>query len=273
MIMSSNLDSSDKTAAYYKAFSHFLNTGNSEHLSEYIEGEHNPAILSVYRNGYYKASVEALAANYPITQQLLSEDLFQKIAKRYVELNPPTGGTLVGYGEQFPVWLEQAPELKTLNLPPLLADIAKLDAGWLNCLNSEDNVSPLTATQVMAMTEQDIDPGTCETSFSQSIQICHTEFNSFDFWQRVKLEGQVPKQFELTKRNETIMFWRLEGQVHGKALTEIEQDFFGTPRGETFKLGERLESPLARFPDADITDLFSQCLQQQLLVLNEPNIA
>ena len=137
--------------AYFDAFEGFMRTGNTERLAGFINLETNPVVLNVYRNGYLKTCTDALAASYPVVCSLLGEDYFRRLARAYVEANPPTSGTLVGYGSHFAEFLRSRSDEHGL---AYLSDAAAIDAAWLVSYFAKDVVAlaPADGSPVLATT-------------------------------------------------------------------------------------------------------------------------
>jgi hypothetical protein len=214
------------TQTYYEAFATYLQSGDTEALKSFLDDGASMNVLSVYRNGFYKACIDALSANYPIAQKLLTESLFSNIAKDFIEEHPPKVSTLVGYGEQFPEFLANRLDNENLNLPIVIPDIAKLDRAWIQSLNSANDTHVLSADTVLQMSEAGVDPTSYQVNLNASVQIIDLKFNEFELWQDIKLNDKVPTQYQLSKRENTVMFWREEGQVIGKPLNDAERFFF-----------------------------------------------
>ena len=83
---------------YLNAFERFLQTGEKESLAAYTGGQRPAAFLSVYRNGFIRASMGALESNFPSVKKLWGEEYFAQVASAYVNIAPPIAATLMGYG-------------------------------------------------------------------------------------------------------------------------------------------------------------------------------
>ncbi len=250
---------------YYSAFAHYLKTGDANLLLSFLDENQSQAVLSIYRNGFYKACIDALAANYTVTKQLLTESIFNAVAKKYVDLFPPQQGSLVGYGEQFIHFLAVWNKHHGNEVPVIAHEVAALDHGWISCLNSEKEDCSLTGDWVLEMDKAGTDPGSCEVRLSTSVNILNLQYNSFELWHEMKSSGVLPTKFYLNIDDPAVMFWRLGGQVHAKVLTHAESFFFLKLKENNMSLGALLESAVGEFPDFDVAEHFSQCLQNLLL--------
>ena len=263
----------DQPPNYYTAFAQYLTTGDAGLIRHFLVDEQSVERLAVYRNGFFKSAVGALAANYPVTQQVLTEPLFNALAQQYIGQYPPARGTLVGYGEQFVTLLHNRALLRDFSLPEITADLARLDYAWLRSLQSAENAEStavLSADRVMTMAQSATDPASCNVQLASSVVLVLCQFNAFELWQRVRASGQVPSHFSLVEAPQAMLFWRCEGSVQAKVLTDAEQFFFAELSAAPSVLGELLAATLERFCDFEITEHFAHCLQYQLLALACP---
>ena len=120
---------------YTTAFVRYLRTGTVGALSEFCGEGADPTRLRVYRNGFIRACVEALRASYPSVERLAGEERFPALARPYVEAHPPRVATLVGYGEDFPRFIDDTRETHRLDW---LASFAALDRAWTEVCFAED---------------------------------------------------------------------------------------------------------------------------------------
>lgn len=254
------------TAAFIDAFSHYLSTGDDRHLAQYIAGDYSPALLTVYRNGFYKACIDALSANFPITAQVLSSDVFTSMARQYVDQSPPSKGTLVGYGEGLIDFINSLTNDHHLALPPVTRDLAALDWAWLECLSSEERSDVLTAERVLAYQAQEFDISHLLVGLNPSAAVCKLQLPLFDFWQQVKQGRAIPKTLALTDQVQDVLFWRLSGQVQAHVLTKDELHFFSLITNKKQPLGEVMESTLLAFADFPVQAHFAAALHNGWLV-------
>jgi hypothetical protein len=80
--------------------------------------------FSVYRNNVHHALTRALAARFPVVEQLVGAEFFTAMARVFIAGAPPTHPVLLSWGEAFPAFLESFPPVGHL---PWLADVARLE--------------------------------------------------------------------------------------------------------------------------------------------------
>ena len=121
---------------YASAFARYLRTGTVGALSGFCAGDADLARLRVYRNGFLKACIDALRANYPSVEGVTGEERFAALARPFVEANPPGAASLVEYGEDFPRHVRDTREVHGLDW---LASLAALDRAWTEVCFAEDD--------------------------------------------------------------------------------------------------------------------------------------
>lgn len=249
--------------SYIAAFADYLQTGDSNAISNYIADGYSSELLKVFRNGFYKACFDALTANYPATRQILGEDKFNYFARQYIEQHPPAGGSLVGYGHRFCELLEQAKDANLVSEEAI--DIASLDFHWITCLNGAQADSTLYAEQVPALNEAYGDIGSLPMHLADNVFLLSLRDNAFAYWRETKAEGTKPV---LQDQDNTIqlLLWRFQGQVQARVLDNSEACFFKLLK-QGGSLNEILESTLQQHPDFNIEENFSACLHQGLIAL------
>jgi hypothetical protein len=83
--------------------------------------------LQVYRNNTFTSLTEALAAIYPVVQQLVGEGFFRYAAHQYIRRYPSTSGNLHDFGGEFAGLLGTLPQAAQLAYLP---EVARLEWAW-----------------------------------------------------------------------------------------------------------------------------------------------
>ncbi len=104
-----------------------------------------PARLNIYRNNVRAGFQGALEAAYPVVRQLIGDDYFRLLARRYLHARPARGGAMAGYGEGFADLLPTQPELASL---PRIAEVARFEWARQRCWLATD--APALATAELA---------------------------------------------------------------------------------------------------------------------------
>ncbi len=255
---------------YINAFALYLETGDAEPLAEFCEDPSQPALFAVYRNGFYKACIDALMANFPVCLNFLGEDYFKQAARTYVARFPPKTGTLVGYGEHFAAVARELPEQdpeKWRAMPAATADIINLDYAWLNSLMSANSEQILDSDSVTALTEQGRDIAQEEVRLNPSVRICVTGYQVFDLWVALKTGAEISRGVSVAAVPQTVMFWRWQGDVQARVLSAPEESLMRRLQPPGGRLNDAIEAALQGDRDFDVGNTFAACLQNGLLEL------
>jgi hypothetical protein len=240
--------------------------------------------LAVYRNGFYKGCVDALAANFPICEKLIGNDNFRQMARLYVDHFPPAQGTLVGYGKNFPDFASDFindSELKSKdafettlaltqdqqNISTLynhLIDIAHLDYAWLMSLMSANSNKTLTIEFVTQLIEQNTEFTELNVKLNPSVLLMRVNKEAFSKWVSLKTNSTNIIHTELSTDN-VVMLWRLQGAVQARLLSVAEVALMQALQGKGSSLGEAFDAAIKVDENFEVSDAFTACLQNELL--------
>lgn len=281
---------------YFDAFQQFMQTGEKNQLAPYLENSRPEVFLSVYRNGFIRASSSALESNFSSLVKLWGEDYFAQVAAAYVNVAAPSSATLIGYGFEkcldvsndsvrtvnlekgFDNDFEKQPEelnfsfiafleknlKEVLEQYPYVLDLCRLDQAWLESLN-ENGESFLTLPAVQDMIAQGIDLGELPLRLVDSSRIVKLEFDIFELWGQLRFgeltEGQ---SIELKVLDNSVVFWQSDLQVQAKPLSELEAVFM-----KSLKLSEDFDIATNQAVEKDenfeVSTLFAELLNANLL--------
>ncbi len=252
--------------AYFSAFEDFLTTGETAAIAEFIDEQANPALLSVYRNGYLRTCTDGLAANYPVVRAIVGNDYFRDLARAYVDQYPPTRSTLVGYGERLTDFIRQREGENGLDY---LADAAAIDAAWLESYFAAEGL-PLAPADIEHMGAKDTDVTAVGVHLTPHVQLVQIEHSIVDTWAMLRDHGELAEAVALTKRVHLAMLWRLDGHIHIKALDDAESAFINT-LADVATLGDAAARAYEVDASFDLAETFAALLQNNILQLKEPS--
>jgi len=268
------------TQEYINAFAMYLRHGDSKNIEIFCENPSHINRLAVYRNGFYKSCIDALSANFPMCEKKLLAERFREIARHYVDLFPPEQGTLVGYGANFPKFLEnflsntglnnkESLELTksrkiTSNSYADLINIAQLDYAWLKSLMSADSNKILTIEYVTELLEQGIELTELNVRLNPSVLLVQVNEHAFSEWISLKTNNS---DNNLSKATSTrfVMLWRIQGTVQARLLAPAEVALMETLLGKSSPLSEAFEAAITIDENFDVSEAFTACLQNELL--------
>lgn len=207
---------------FTEAFAEFLESGKVNKLADYCDPGVNTDRLNIYRNGYFRSAIDTLVSNYPSVHALLGSETFRQLAKQYVVLHPPEAGTLVGYGSEFPIFLQGVDVNRQL---PYLSDIASLDRAWLQVYFSADS-EPLSAGDVSELFSEFGNAGLQKIRLVPSVKLVSLCYPITALWQLLKDSGRLGSVMEMKPTAEYTLIWRRGSFVLVRVLPTTEITFF-----------------------------------------------
>lgn len=179
--------------------------------------------LSVYRNNYRAALIEALGQTFERTQRWIGETPFHQAAAHYLILNPPTGWTLDDVGRGFDQTLQDLfPD------DPEVGELAWLEWSMHRVFTAPDAI-PLGAQDLAALTapftEADWDGLQLDFMPRLSTRVVHHDLA--DLWRRLgseQVDGALerlsePRSCHVVREGEEPVFFLAPGPE--AALIEV----------------------------------------------------
>lgn len=243
---------------YTSAFSDFMQSGNPAALREFCEPTANLGFFAVYRNGYLRTTIEALAANFPVVDTMVGNAYFKQLAHAFVSEFPPTTATLTGYGRDFPAFVGS----RSNDDLPYLADVASLDFAWL-CSFFSSSGSRIDTSELANLGDDIVE---VRLGLNSSVQLVATTWDVFEIWQLHRRDQPVDEEISITEVPQHILLWQQEQIVRSRVLSEAEHAFFAAiEHGET--LGVAADAAMSIESTFDLGNEFSSMLDAQLLSL------
>lgn len=257
---------------YVGAFEKFMQSGDRAQLGEYLNGDRPASFLSVYRNGFIRASAAALESNFPTLVKLWGNDYFAQLAGAYVNVAPPISATLIGYGFtdtldtpslSFIDFLQQhAAEL--IGNYPYALDLCRLDQSWMETLN-ENGDEFLTLEVVQGIISRGEDLSELPMSLVESAQIVDLKFDIFELWGQLRFgEMAEDQKIELKAQSNAVIFWQHNLQVQAKPMSPVEAIFMKSLE-KNASFDEATNDALSFEEDFDVSTVFAELLNAHLL--------
>lgn len=253
----------DSTKDYFESFSAYLQSGDTRHLASVFPQAKSHAAAMVYRNGFLRASMDALRNSYPVVVLLVGEDYFDFLAKAYVEQYPPQQGTFIAYGEYFPGFLQQRIEQHKLSY---LADFSRLDRAWLHAYFAHDS---------KLLCEQDIElwqnAGHAIENLAlclpESAQLITLQHQTCETWLILKSAVSLPDNTRIESQIEHLLVWRdASDQVNVRTLQAAEHAFLVALQTDT-TIAHAAGCALERDEKFPILNFFSELLDADVLAV------
>ncbi len=163
--------------------------------------------FNVYRNNMRGALAEALAVRFPAVLRLVGEEFFQAMARDYVVGNLPRSPVLIGYGRDFPVFIEGFAPAASL---PYLADVARLESAYWEAYHAAD----IAALPPDAFTT--LDPaklGDMRVTFLPSVAVVPSVYPIVSIWRTNVADAEVTPVDLAKSEDALIVRPRLEVEV------------------------------------------------------------
>lgn len=105
--------------------------------------------FAVYRNNVAASLINVLRTRFPVIVRLIGDNSFHAIALAFATRHPPRSPVMLGYGEDFPDFLQS---LTTTPSAAYLADIARLEVARGRAYHAAD-AEPVASDCFAALTE------------------------------------------------------------------------------------------------------------------------
>jgi hypothetical protein len=148
----------------------------------------DPALrLAVHRNNVLGSLIDALADNFPVTQQLVGDEFFRAMAGVFVRSAPPRTRILAFYGEAFAGFIAGFEPAAAL---PYLADVARLELARVRAFHAADAepVSEQAVTQALAQADC---VGELRLALHPSVAVLRSAFAMVSLWAAHQGEGEL----------------------------------------------------------------------------------
>lgn len=202
------------------------------------------ARIAVYRNNVFFSLSRALSDLFPVINQLVGEEFFLALAKRYIREYPPESAAMVFFGADFPEFVSQDKACVTL---PYLADVAQFELAKQHCYHAED-AKALSPKAMHELGAEKLVAGVLK--LHPSLRIVDSKTASRSIWQAHQIDEPKFDEIDVGKAEQSILV-RPEYEVlvcrADTALlllvSEIEQGAV---------LATAIDTTLEEYPDFDL---------------------
>ena len=153
--------------------------------------------LGIYYDAYRFRIIEALATAYPKLKMLLGDDLFDSIARSYIDQFPSTFRNMRWVGGHMQTHLKSS-----LPQHPIAAEMAQFE--WALGLAFDAKDAPILALNDLAAIPPEDWPA-LKFSFHPSLQVLPLQCNVLQIWNALDKEETPPT---VTKIDEACLIWR-----------------------------------------------------------------
>lgn len=145
----------------------------------------DPAVrFAVYRNNVVHSLVAVLADSFPVVCQLVGEEFFGAMARRYLLEHPPTSPLMHCYGAGLPAWIAAFEPAAVL---PCLPDIARLEWSRLRAFHAAD-AEPIEVQALAGLTQAPQDLAGTSLALHPSLAIVRSPHPIVSVWSAHQLD-------------------------------------------------------------------------------------
>lgn len=216
--------------------------------------------LQVYRANGQVLAERALAAAYPVLQQLLGDDSFAQLAHAFWHRHPPQHGDMNRWGAELADDLQQDPQLQD---DPYLADVARLEWALHSCGMAAD-VEADPASYARLLSE---DPATLALRLAPGCAVLPSAWPTVSIVQAHRLGTDLDEAGQRLRAGyaETAVLWRAGLQPQLRAAQPGEAALLqALTQGQT--LGHALDAALAQAPDFDFSTWLQDAVTRALVL-------
>ncbi|TDJ47815.1 MAG: DUF2063 domain-containing protein [Gammaproteobacteria bacterium] len=222
----------------------------SEHI-EPSEGMSSEEHVLVYRRAILGTLVRALGNIFPVGKQLLGEQFFDGMARRYVQETPSRSSDLANYGASFSEFIARFGPAAEL---PYLPDVARLEWYWHRAFHAADEVAmdPGSLSAVSAG-----DTGRIIFHLPVSASLISSDFPIHRIWAVNQQEWAGDTAIDLDEGGMYGMVWRRQYDMRIDTFDEPVWTFLNAVAARTC-FGKMSESGIA----GDLDTLLPRCVQR-----------
>lgn len=210
--------------------------------------------FDVYRNNVIVSLIDAVASRYPIVQRLVGEEFFQAMAREFVIAHPPASPVMLGYGQNFPAFLDAFPPVEAL---PYLSGVARIENARRTAYHAAD-VSPMNPAALETISPEQFESVTFKTH--PSLSLIDSEFAIKSIWQSNSQETTLETPIDTT---ESVMICRPQMDVEVRGLPDGAFAFL-TEVENGRALGEAAQAGLLASPAFDLATTLTAALSAQI---------
>ena len=207
--------------------------------------------LEIYRRNLVFALIGALEATYRTTTEVLGQQNFRFLGKRYLHAHPSTEVDLTQFGAHFPNFLATCAEVDE---HPWLRDLARLEQAWNQTARSEPGHA-ISRERIESLLAED--PSACVARLERSVRVLRFEFDVLACWREFGESGRI--SIAPTRRTNWILSC-LKGRAPRAAELDpvLGQILIGLSEGKT--LGQLASQPPVRDNPALLRDALGKAI-------------
>ncbi|WP_300626593.1 DNA-binding domain-containing protein [Pseudomonas sp.] len=141
--------------------------------------------FAVYRNNVHSSLINALAASYPVTLQLVGDEFFRAMASLFVQANPPTSPLINEYGIGLADFIQAFEPAASV---PYLADVARLERLRVRAYHAADTPA-LCQQHILQHVQGQADVGQLSLQLHPSLATLSSAYAVVAVWAAHQTDG------------------------------------------------------------------------------------
>ncbi|MEM6657454.1 MAG: DNA-binding domain-containing protein [Pseudomonadota bacterium] len=141
--------------------------------------------FSVYRNNVAVSLTEAMQQAFPVITKLLGTQNMDGLSGMFLRQHPPSSPLMMFYGEDFPKFLSDMPQLSHL---PYLPDVARLELALRRSYHAADSAA--AAADALAVSPEDV--LRASLTFAPAMRVIRSDWPIYAIW-RFNTQADAPK--------------------------------------------------------------------------------
>jgi hypothetical protein len=241
-------------------FSAVIRTG-AEFAAGALDCPHYPEDrgVGVYRNNYRGNLHDTLTGAYPVLRQLVGEEFFRLLAKRFIERHPSRSGNLHQYGSEMAEFLTHFENTQHLAYLP---DMARLEWAYHRAYFADD-VSPFDLTRLTSISPESY--GALRWRLHPSCTLLTTAYPVAAIWRAHQDAANADFNIDLASGGDSLLVCHKDLNVEiidvaSATLHWLEQ----LQRG--ISVGAATEATLSAYAEFDVAAALRHWLTQGVLV-------
>lgn len=213
--------------------------------------------VGIYCNSVHGILLQYLSSLYPVCQELVGEQFFERLSDEYVDAQPPTTPFLADYGGEFADFLLQHEALANM---PWLADVARLERARQLAWNGI-NQAPSDFAQIASLDEQQ--QASLQFELPASMQLLTSVYATHQVWLAHQVEDypeKLPLERIQIQQASYIVVWRVGRKLQQVLLDEMDWNFL-----TAIQQGSYLPALTARFQEA-LPTLLTNAIQRGWII-------
>ena len=246
----------DKTLAQFSAV---IRTG-AEFTPGEVDCPRYPAAsgVEVYRNNYRGNLHDTLAGAYPVIRQLVGEDFFRLLAKRFIERHPSRSGNLHRYGTELAAFLAHFEPARHLAYLP---DMARLEWAYHFAYFAED--APLFDLNRLAIVAAE-SYSDLRWRLHPSCALLTSAYPVAAIWQAHQDGSPADFHIDLNSGGDSLLVYRNGLSVEILGIAPASRHWLAQLQ-QGAAMGAATDATLSNYPDFDLATTLRHWLAQGVL--------